>query len=99
MVTRFMDLPISGMGCLWARFALEQGGDATLEFKYRDKQTGKPMIGTLAFPTTISFRFRDEPHARGFFSESYESVAEVLNSEWLSDLERIEPAQTPKLGD
>jgi hypothetical protein len=97
MVKKFMDLPISGRGCLWATFTHAEC-DATIEFKYHDQQTGKPCIGSLIFPTTLSFRFRDEPHSLGFPSESYDSVAEVFDSQWIAEFERIEPAQTPRLG-
>ena len=86
-----MDLPISSSGCLWARFA-HRDTDATVEFSYTDRQTGHSSIGTLFFPHVITFRFWDEPHIPvNFYSESYESVAEVWNSEWLTELERAEP--------
>lgn len=91
VVKKLMDLPISGSGCLWARFAYRDT-DATIEFRYTDIQTRQSSIGTLFFPHVISFRFRDEPHMPvDFPSESYESVAEVSDSQWLVELERTEP--------
>ncbi|MFN0017496.1 MAG: hypothetical protein ACKVP0_04495 [Pirellulaceae bacterium] len=95
-VKKFMNLPISGSGCLSAKF-LYNDTDGCLEFKYSDGKTGKPSIGQLKFPHVMSFRFRDEMRSLGFFSESYDSVAEVLNSEWLAELEKIEPAKIHKL--
>ncbi|SRR5579875_552523 len=90
-VKKLMDLPISGSGCLWARFAYGDT-DATVEFSYTDRQTGRSSIGILFFPHVIAFRFRDEPHIPvDFYSESYESVAEVSNSQWLTELEKTEP--------
>lgn len=90
-VERLMDLPISGSGCLWARFAYRDT-DATLEFSYTDRQTGRSSIGTLFFPHVVTFRFWDEPHIPvDFPSDAYDSVAEVSNSQWLAELERTEP--------
>jgi hypothetical protein len=90
-VKKLMDLPISGSGCLWARFAYREK-DATLEFGYTDRQTGQSSIGTLFFNYVITFRFWDEPHMPlYFYEESYESVAEVADSQWLAELERTEP--------
>jgi hypothetical protein len=91
MVRKVMDLPISGSGCLWARFAYDDT-DGTVEFHYTDNQTRQSCIGILFFPHVMSFRFRDEPHIPvDFPSESYESVAEVSDSPWLAELERTEP--------
>jgi hypothetical protein len=90
-VNKLMELPISGCGCLWARFAYCDTG-ATVEFRYTDTQTHQSSIGSLFFPHVMSFRFRDEPHMPvDFPSESYESVAEVSHSDWLGELERTEP--------
>lgn len=90
-VKKLMDLPISGSGCLWARFTYRDT-DATVEFSYTDGKTGQSSIGSLFFPHVITFRFWDEPHIPvDFYSESYESVAEVSNSQWLTELERTEP--------
>ena len=95
-VKKLMDLPISGSGCLSAKF-IYSDTDGSIEFKYSDKDTGKSSIGHLLFPHVMSFRFRDEMRSLGFYSESYESVAEVFNSEWVSEMERIEPAKIHKL--
>jgi len=95
-IVKIMDLPISGSGCLWARFVYGDT-DGTLEFCYSDQQTGNPSIGNLLFPHVMSFRFRDEMHSLGFSSESYESVAEVVDSKWLVEMENIEPKQILKL--
>jgi hypothetical protein len=95
-VTKLMDLPISGSGCLWAKF-LYSDTDVCLEFRYTDKDTGIPSVGRLLFPHVMSFRFRDEMRSLGFYSESYESVAELFDSEWVADMERIEPAKIHKL--
>jgi hypothetical protein len=90
-VQKLMDLPISGSGCLWARFGY-RNTDATLEFSYTDRHTGHSSIGVLFFPHVMTFRFWDEPHIPpDFFSESYESVAEVSSSQWLRKLESTEP--------
>jgi hypothetical protein len=90
-VSKLMDLPISGSGCLRAKFAYRDT-DATVEFSYTDMQTGRPSIGTVFFPHVMAFRFRDEPHISvDFPSEAYESVAEVSDSQWWTDLERTEP--------
>ena len=95
-IRKIIDLPVSGSGCLWARFAYRET-NGTLEFKYNDQQTGKSSVGTLFFPGIMSFRFRDEMHSLGFYSESYDSVAEVSDSEWVANLEKMEPKQIPKL--
>lgn len=90
-VKKLMDLPISGSGCLWAQFAYREK-DVTLEFRYTDRQSGYSSIGTLFFPYVITFRFWDEPHMPSYFyEESYESVAEVSDSQWLVELEKTEP--------
>jgi hypothetical protein len=91
MVKKLMDLPISGSGCLWARFSYRDT-DATVEFRYTDNQTHQSFIGTLCFLHVISFRFRDEPHMpMDCPSESYESVAEVSDLQWLVERERTQP--------
>lgn len=90
-VNKLMDLPISGSGCLWATFSYREM-DATVEFGYTDMHTDESCIGSLFFPYVITFRFWDEPHMpSNFYEESYDSVAEVSNSEWLAEIERTEP--------
>jgi hypothetical protein len=96
-VKKILDLPISGSGCLWARFVYNDT-DGTLEFSYSDRQTGEPCIGTLFFPHVMSFRFWDEMHAPAYFwSEAYDSVAEGFDSEWLAGMEKTEPKGILKL--
>jgi hypothetical protein len=93
---KLMDLPISGSGCLWARFGYRDS-DATMNFSYTDSQTRQSSVGTLVFPHAITFRFWTEPHVPADFpSEAYDAVYEVLNSQWLVELEATEPPSSYK---
>jgi hypothetical protein len=89
-VHKLLDLPVPGQGALWARFAYDDVS-ACVEFRYSDPKKEHAQLGKIRFTHVISFRFGDEMHSRGFYSESYESLAEVVDSEWLSELSATEP--------
>lgn len=84
---KVVDLPISGVGC--GEIKIESDGVA-LTVSLTD---GELAAGRLSFDDVTAFRFRDEMHSRGFIQESYDTLVEILESDWLHELIEIEPKQ------
>lgn len=82
-----LDLPISGVGC---GFIDIRSDGVQLAVGISD---GQVPVGTIRFDDVTAFRFRDEMHSRGFIGESYDTVVEVIDSDWLQELIAIEPNQ------
>jgi hypothetical protein len=84
---KLIDLPISGVGC--GEIKIEADG-VGLSVCLTD---GEIAAGRLSFDEVTAFRFRDEMHSRGFVEESYDTLVEILDSDWLRDLLDNEPKQ------
>lgn len=84
---KVLDLPISGVGC--GEIKIESDG----VFIRVDLTDGEHNAGQLVFHDVTAFRFRDEMHSRGFIEDSYDTVVEISDSPWLSELIEIEPQQ------
>jgi hypothetical protein len=87
--TKITNLPIPQSGCGNTRLSCD-GLNLSIEFEYRSQ--GTDIIGTICFEAVVAYRFSNEMHSEGFISEAYESVAEVLNSDWKMKLAAIAPA-------
>jgi hypothetical protein len=81
--SKIADLPIPQSGCGDTRLCSD-GLALTLEFEYR--KLGQHVIGSVRFDGVIAYRFRNELHSLDYCSESYESIAEVRDSEWRKSL-------------
>ena len=86
-VRKVIDLPISGVGC---GFIDIRSDGVQLSVGISD---GQIPAGTVLFDDVTAFRFRDEMHSRGFVGESYDTVVEVIDSDWVRELLEIEPEQ------
>lgn len=86
--TKITNLPIPQSGCGNTRLSCD-GLNLSIEFEYRSQ--GEDIIGKICFESVIAYRFSNEMHSEGFVTEAYESVAEVLNSEWKTRLTAIAP--------
>lgn len=62
-----------------------------LKLYYEFRDSGTDQIGILAFKGVIAFRFHDELRFSGAPEESWDSVAIILDSEWLLEIARVEP--------
>jgi hypothetical protein len=78
-----IDLPIPQSGCGNTEL-ISDGISLTLRFEYRKSKNDH--IGIIKFDGVIAHRFRDEVHSLGYASEAYESIAEILDSTWCSEL-------------
>jgi len=85
---KLTELPVPSSGCGDSR-VLTDGVELLLEYEYRADKTD--WIGGIRFTEIVAYRFRNELHSRGYCSESYEAVAEIKDSLWLSELLRDEP--------
>jgi hypothetical protein len=90
-VAEVMNLPIGGEGCGDVKLSFD-GLNVILEFEYNEAH--QPFVGHLEFLCSSAFRFRNEMHARGFVSESYDVVVRIEPSEWKTELLRIEPTKS-----
>ncbi len=81
-------LPIDSAGCGDTRLTTD-GLFVTLEFEYRN--AGEDWIGGISFGSVVAYRFRSEVYSRGYVPESYEAVAEVIDSSWIQELNGIAP--------
>ena len=52
---------------------------------------GQRRAGRLVFDTVAAFRFRDEMHSLGYAEDSYDTVVEIEDSDWLKHILSIEP--------
>jgi|SRR5690242_9229228 hypothetical protein len=80
---KLTDLLIPQSGC-GNTLLVSDGVTVTLQFEYR--REGKDWIGLIRFEEVIAYRHRDELHSVGYPSESYESIAEIHNSGWSTEL-------------
>jgi hypothetical protein len=81
--TKLVDLPIPQSGCGNTQL-VSNGVSLTLRFEYR--KGGSDQIGTIQFDGVVAHRFRDELHSIGYASAAYESIAQILDSPWRSEL-------------
>ena len=89
MVARMIEkLPIPESGCGNLRMLFD-GVEMLAEYEYRT--AGVDTIGAIRFHGVVTFRFSDEMHCAGFVRDSYDSVVEVADSEWLRSLKDNEP--------
>lgn len=86
-VEKIFELPVGGAGC----------GDINIIFdglnlclKYEYGSSSSPLFGCIIFNGTIAYRFRNERHEAGHFSESYDCVVRQKSSAWLEELLRVE---------
>jgi hypothetical protein len=84
---KIIDLPISGAGC--GIIDIHSDG-VQLIVRLSD---GEIDAGTILFDEVAAFRFRGEMHSLGYADGSYDTVVEIINSIWLSELIEIEPEQ------
>lgn len=92
---RLVDLPVPGSGCGDIRICSE-ANSIRIEYEYR--WDGVDWVGCVHFLNVIAFRFRDEFHSVGYCSESYDSVAQIDDSDWLKELIAGEPSNKNVLG-
>lgn len=48
-------------------------------------------VRNIIFVVATAYRFRDEMHSLGRVDESYESLAEIMESDWIKEIKEIEP--------
>lgn len=69
------------------------GGEALLRFEY--ERDGADYRGGLRFERVRAYRFRAEGHCTAWHVEgAYDTLAEVSDSEWVSELLAAEPSET-----
>jgi hypothetical protein len=78
------DLDIGGSGC--GNVLIKCSGVLLAEYK-----VGFEMIGAIRFNDVVSYRFRKEYFSSGYCPGSYDSLVEVLDSDWLPELKKIQP--------
>lgn len=79
------ELPIGVEGC--DKIYIKTNGvflDAV--FLYADK-SDRPTKGTVHFSLLTSFRYTTEYSSHGFFEESYDSLCEIFDSDWVREFE------------
>ncbi|HYL99228.1 MAG TPA: hypothetical protein VEZ90_09755 [Blastocatellia bacterium] len=86
---RLVELPIPQSGCGDTRVTAD-GLSLLVEYEYR--KDASDLIGGIRFRGLIAYRFRNEFHSGGYPPESYESIAEAVDSPWLEELAELEPA-------
>lgn len=86
-IRKAVDLPISGVGC---GFIDIRSDGVQLSTGISD---GQIPVGTMLFDDVTAFRFRDEMHSLGYADGSYDTVVEIVDSEWVRELLEIEPKQ------
>lgn len=84
------DLPIPGSGCGDIEIRSD-GCDLSVEYTYHSKEDGCDVVGSIIFSGVAAFRFRDEMHSAGFLQGSYDSLVEIVGSDWRQELSIIEP--------
>jgi len=84
---------------LWGLRTPQSGcGDIRITFdgvillaEYEFRGGGQDQVGGLRFEDVIAYRFRDEMHSQGYVHSSYDSVVEVIDSDWIEGLVKAEP--------
>lgn len=90
MITKILlELPIPGSGCGDIRITASSI-ELLVEYEYLE-DTGRDLIGRVKFTDLVAFRFRNEMHSAGYCDGSYDSIVEILDSEWIRELLKIEP--------
>lgn len=80
---KLSDLPVPESGSLGTRLNTN-GISLTLKFRYGG--SGTYYVCKINFEDIVAYRFRKERYSLGFISEAYESLAEILDSPWCSEL-------------
>lgn len=95
MIRTVLNLPISDSGCQCIRI-VTNGVTLTADYEYFSEDSGK-QVGSIRFERIAAFRFRDEMRSFGFADGSYDTLVELIDSDWLHQLIEIEPP-APLLG-
>ena len=75
----------------------DSGGDALLRFEFQRDRL--PYSGGIRFEKVRAYRFRAEGHCTAWHVEgAYDTVAEVLRSEWVKELLAAEPPRAWRRG-
>ena len=65
-----------------------------LSVEYRYLESGELRVGVVEFAYFVAYRFRGELHSEGSPLESYDSIVEIHDSDWLREIVRVEPPGT-----
>src|SRR5688572_24485928 len=84
-VREIVNLPISGAGC---GFIDIRSTGVHLSVGISDSHI---PAGAISFNHVTAFRFRDEMHSLGYANGSYDTVVEIVDSEWHRQILEIEP--------
>lgn len=68
------------------------GGMALLRFQF--ERDGVACRGGFQFENVRAYQFRTEGHCTAWHVEAYDTLTEVLGSEWVGELLAAEPAET-----
>ncbi len=85
------NLPIPGAGCGDIQVRSD-GCQLLVEYEYHSEEDRRDLIGAISFSGVAGFRFRDEMHGSGFAQESYDTLVEIVDSEWRREFLIIEPS-------
>jgi hypothetical protein len=85
---QLLSLGIPESGCGDIRIT---GGPVEVLLEYEYSDDGFDYVAGVKFSGVVAFRFRDEPHSRGFQSGSYNALVEILDSAWVRELRDLEP--------
>ncbi len=91
MASRFRivsSLPIGGAGC--QNYDLVVRGLECVVSVWETMREG-PADWRGVFNGVVAYRFRAEIYGRGFFPESYDTLCEFLESDWIEELKSIRP--------
>lgn len=83
-------IPIEDTGCVGNIRITTNGVVTFYEYEYWSIESQKDYIGGVKFDWTIAIRFRNELHSSGFCDDSYTTLAEILESDWIQHLYNIE---------
>lgn len=65
------------------------GGSLTLTYEYHDLDKDVRRRGGLGFKRVRAYKYRAETHCTEWHVQAYDSMMEVLGSEWSQDLEAV----------
>lgn len=83
-------LPVPSTSLLSEVVFEHPGGTASLRFEF--ERDGVPYRQGLQFDSVRAFRFRTEGHCTAWHVEAYDTLIEVLGSEWVGELLAAEPS-------
>ena len=89
LAKKLFELPVPGSGCGETQIVTD-GVECVIRYEFH--KDGKDWIGAIKFIGLVAHRFRNEYHSAGYAGEAYDSVAEILDSTWLKELVKLEPA-------